>query len=64
MDIDEATPANSRIKAFIFDTYRSFSLFGRELDLRLCVGITKAELKFKTDRGPEELLSRLRLSLH
>jgi len=60
MDIDAATPPDSLIKAFIFDTYGTFSLFGREYDLRLCLGITKAELKFKLERGSEELLARLK----
>jgi len=60
MDIDSATPAESRIKAFVFDTYRTFSLFGREFHLRLCLGITKPELQFKMEHGAEELLARLK----
>ncbi len=39
MDIDSATPAESRIKAFAFDTYARFTLFGHENELRLCVRI-------------------------
>ncbi len=60
MDIDAATPPDSLIKAFLFDTYRTFSMFGREFELRLCLGITKAELKFKMDCGADELLARLK----
>jgi Suppressor of fused protein (SUFU) len=60
MDIDDATPKDSRIKAFFFDTYASFTLFGHENELRLCLGITKQELQFKMDHGPEKLLERLK----
>ena len=59
MDIDSASPSNSQIKAFIFDTYRTFTLFGSECELRL-VGITKAELDYKMEHGSDELLSRLK----
>jgi hypothetical protein len=60
MDIDTATPPDSRIKAFIFDTYSPFTLFGHEFDLRLCLGITKPELEFKTQHGPDHLLALLK----
>jgi len=60
MDIDTATPADSRIKAFLFDTYSGFKLFGQDLELRLCLGITKGELQFKMEHGPEKLLALLR----
>jgi Suppressor of fused protein (SUFU) len=60
MDIDAATPPESLIKAFVFDTYRAFTLYGREFDLRLCLGITKAELEFKMEHGAEKLLARLK----
>ena len=60
MDIDDATPRNSRIKAFLFDTYAPFTLFNHEFDLRLCLGITKQELQFKIDHGPHKLLERLK----
>jgi hypothetical protein len=60
MDIDSATPTDSRIKAFVFDTYRTLTLFGQEFDLRLCLGITKAELQFTIEHGTEELLARLK----
>lgn len=60
MDIDSGTPPNSLIKAFIFDAYASFTLFGQDLGLRLCLGITKAELKFKMEHGAEVLLARLK----
>jgi hypothetical protein len=60
MDIDSATPADSLIKAFVFDTYRTFTLFGHEFELRLCLGITKAELNFKMERGSDALLARLK----
>lgn len=60
MDIDGVTPSESLIKAFIFDTYRRFAMFGCEYDLRLCLGITKAELEFKMQHGAEELLVRLK----
>lgn len=59
MDIDSATPAESQIKAFLFDTYATFSLFGHENDLRLCIGITKPELEFKMEHGAEKLLALL-----
>ena len=60
MDIDSATPTDSHIKAFIFDTYRTFTLFGTQFDLRLCLGITKDELKFKMEHGPDALLVKLK----
>ena len=60
MDIDAATPPDSRIKAFVFDTYASFSLFGLENELRLCIGITKPELEFKHQHGAERLLDLLK----
>jgi hypothetical protein len=60
MDIDSATPPESRIKAFVFDTYATFTLFGHENELRLCVGITKPELEFKMEHGAEKLLALLK----
>jgi Suppressor of fused protein (SUFU) len=60
MDLDPATPADSEIKAFIFDTYDRFTLFEQEFELRLCLGITKAELQFKMECGSERLLALLR----
>ena len=60
MDIDSETPAESKIKAFIFDTFASFTLFGRENELRLCIGITKPELQFKLEHGSEKLLKVLK----
>ena len=60
MDIDQATPPGSTIKAFLFDTYRTFTLFGRDNALRLCIGITKPELEFKMKHGPEQLLEALK----
>jgi hypothetical protein len=60
MDIDTATPADSQITAFLFDTYWRFSLFGQENELRLCLGITKAELQFKLQHGPGRLLELLK----
>ena len=60
MDIDNATPADSRIKAFLFDTYATFTLFGQPNELRLCIGITKPELEFKLRHGAEPLLERLK----
>ena len=60
MDIDRATPAESRIKAFLFDTYATFTLFGQENELRLCIGITKPELEFKMQHGAEKLLALLK----
>jgi hypothetical protein len=62
MDIDDATPAQSRIKAFIFDTYSTFHMFDHSYDLRLCIGITKAELQFKMTYGAERLLTALKQS--
>ena len=60
MDIDGAAPAGSRIKALLFDTYATFSLFGHDNELRLCIGITKAELDFKMEHGGEKLLALLK----
>ena len=60
MDIDEATPPESQIKAFLFDTYATFTLFGYPNELRLCIGITKAELQFKMQHGGDKLLERLK----
>lgn len=60
MDIDSATPAESRIKAFLFDTYATFTMFGHKNELRLCIGITKQELQFKMKHGAEELLVLLK----
>jgi len=60
MDIDSVTPAESRIKAFLFDTYGQFSLFAQENELRLCIGITKTELQFRKLHGPERLLEELK----
>jgi hypothetical protein len=60
MDIDEATPKDSLIKALLFDTYATFELYGRQYELRLCLGITKAELQFKMEHGPQRLMELLR----
>jgi len=60
MDIDQATPPESKIKAFLFDTYRTFTLFGQDNELRLCIGITKAELEFKMEHGADKLLELLK----
>jgi hypothetical protein len=62
MDIDKATPADSRIKAFLFDTYATFTLFETEFELRLCIGITADELAYKmnNEQGGEKLLNLLK----
>lgn len=60
MDIDGATPADSQIKAFLFDTYANFALFEHDNELRLCIGITKPELEFKMEHGAEQLLAILK----
>jgi hypothetical protein len=60
MDIDDATPSDSLIKALVFDTYQTLTLFGHEFEFRLCLGITKAELQFKMERGAAELFARLK----
>jgi hypothetical protein len=60
MDIDSATPADSEIKAFLFDNYASFELFGTTFQLRLCIGITKAELMYKMEAGADPLLALLK----
>jgi hypothetical protein len=60
MDIDQATPPTSRIKAFLFDTYGNFTLFGRTNELRLCIGITKPELEFKLEHGSDKLMALLK----
>jgi hypothetical protein len=60
MDIDQATPPESKIEAFLFDTYGTFTLFGQQNELRLCIGITKPELEFKLRNGAERLLELLK----
>ncbi|MFN0019209.1 MAG: suppressor of fused domain protein [Pirellulaceae bacterium] len=60
MDIDAATPTTSKIKALVFDTYAVFSLYGHDLALRLCIGITKRELAFKIKHGSDALLEQLK----
>ena len=60
MDIDRATPPQSPIRAFLFDTYGTFTLFGRANELRLCIGITKPELEFKLKHGSDKLLALLK----
>jgi hypothetical protein len=62
MDIGEATPKDSTIKAFLFDDYGSFELFGETFQLRLCLGITQDELEFKLKVGAEQLLTALKAS--
>jgi len=62
MDIAGAVPAGSQIAALLFVTFGCFEMFGESFDLRLCIGITKAELKFKLDQGFEELLKLLKLN--
>ncbi len=36
----------------------SIMMFGRAWELRLCIGITKSELQFKLDHGPERLFEQ------
>jgi hypothetical protein len=60
MDVDRATPSQSKIKASLFDTYATFELFGAPNELRLCIGITGPELEFKLKHGPEKLLALLK----
>lgn len=60
MDLDSATPKDSRIKAFLVDTYAKFALFDRENELRLCIGITKPELRYRMKYGAEKLLELLK----
>jgi hypothetical protein len=60
MDIEDEGLKDSPIKALIFDTYAKFALYGRECELRLCLGITKEELKFKMEQGSAKLLDRLK----
>ncbi len=60
MDIDTATPPTSKIKAFLFDTYATFTLFGQVCELRLCVGITTPELQFKSEQGADRLIDLLK----
>ena len=60
IDIASATPAGSRIKAFLFDTYGAFlSVWARERASALH-RITKPELEFKLRHGPERLLELLK----
>jgi hypothetical protein len=60
MDINSVTPPGSQIKAFLFDTYATFTLLGQENELRLCIGITKPELQYKMQHGAEKLLALLK----
>jgi hypothetical protein len=55
MDIESATPKGSTITAFLFDTYKTFELFGTTFELRLCIGITKDELEYKMKTDGETL---------
>jgi hypothetical protein len=59
MDI-EGTPSDSQIKALLFDTYGTFTLFGQVNETRLCIGITKPELEFKMQYGAEKLMELLK----
>jgi hypothetical protein len=59
MDI-EGTPPDSQIKALVFDTYGTFTLFGQVNEIRLCIGITKPELEFKLQHGAEKLVELLK----
>src|SRR5260221_13681155 len=60
MDIGSATPAGSTIEAFVFDTYAILELFDQQVDLRLCLGITKDELGFQREYGSDRLLELLK----
>jgi hypothetical protein len=60
MDIASAVPEGASIQAFLFDTYASLELFGAPVALRLCIGITQAELQYKMEHGPERLLAALK----
>jgi len=60
MDIDSATPPGSAIRALVFDTYRSFKMFGETYDIRLCIGITEDELRFTFQEGTGPLLAALK----
>ncbi|MBK9968834.1 MAG: suppressor of fused domain protein [Holophagales bacterium] len=60
MDLDNASPPGSAIKALLFDTYRAFRMFGQTFELRLCLGITADELQFKFDHGAGTLLVKLK----
>lgn len=60
MDIGESTPPGSTIAAFLFDTYAQFMLFDHPNEVRLCVGITKAELDFKMKHGCDKIIELLK----
>lgn len=46
MDISSAVPSPSEISALLFDTFATTELLRREIELRLCLGITGDELDF------------------
>ena len=60
MDIRDATPEGSSIVAFLFDTYETFLLYGHPFELRLCIGITQAELEFKLETEGAALIELLK----
>lgn len=60
MDVPGVAPTGSRIVGMIFLTFNSFQLLGESFDLRLCLGITQAELDFKLQNGYEKLADRLK----
>ena len=60
MDIGSAVPAPSEISALLFDTFATTELLGREIELRLCLGIASDELDFVFAHGTDKLIQLLK----
>lgn len=60
MNIAGVAPPESRIVGMLFLTFDSFELFGESFDLRLCIGITQAELDYKLQNGYDKLVHVLK----
>jgi hypothetical protein len=60
MDIGSAVPAPSDISALFFDTFATTEILGREIELRLCLGITGDELDFAFAHGTRKLVDLLK----
>lgn len=60
MDIGSAVPLPSKISALLFDTFATTVLFGRPIEIRLCLGITGDELDFAFAIGTGQLTELLK----
>jgi hypothetical protein len=60
MDLGPAAPKGSKIAAFVFLKYASFTVRRRKCGLMLCLGITPAELEAYYDGRGKQVLKALR----